>query len=399
MVNSQESVYVVGVGMTPVGEHWELSLRHLALEAISAARSEALGARPQAVYVANMLSPALSGQSHLGALLTDFAGLRGAEAATIEAAGASGGVALRQAYLAIRSGAVDVAMAVGVEKVTDRTAGAVEAALATSGDAEYESVQGMTATAQAALLMRRYMHEHDVAAEAFAGFSLTAHQNAVTNPKAMFRKAISQDQYLSAAKISDPVNLYDAAPLADGAAAVLLAGSSALPPDPPYPVVKVAGSASSTSALAAHDRRDPLTMPAAAESVHQAIQQSGLHLADISLFELHDRYSIYAALALEAAGFAGRGEGCTLAQNGAIALDGRIPISTFGGSKARGDAGAATGLYQIAEAVRQLQSRAGENQVADAQVALVQCLGGAGASAATHVLQRPDQGASGSDSF
>lgn len=392
MVRNHEPIYILGVGMTAVGEHWELSLRHLALEAIAAARNEAGRLRPQIIYVANMLSPALSGQSQLGTLLADFAGLRGAEAVTVEAAGASGGMALRQAIMAIRSGAAEIALAVGVEKVTDRGTSAVESAIATATDADYEAVQGLTATAQAALLMRRYFHEYQAPEDAFAGFSLNAHQNATTNPKAMYRRAIGLEQYQRAAMISDPINLFDAAPVADGAAAVLLAKADVLPADAAHPRVEIAGSAAATSALAAHDQSDPLRFPAAAESTQRALAQAGLQLNDIQLFELHDRYSIYAALSLEAAGFAKQGEGWSLARNGAIGLEGSIPICTFGGSKARGDVGAATGLYQIAEAALQLQGRAGENQVDGARVAMTQCLGGAGATAATHVLRREDPG-------
>lgn len=381
-----DEIYVIGVGMTPVGEHWELSLRHLALEAIHAARAEADELRPELLYVANMLAPALSGQSHLGALIADFASLRGAEAMSVEAAGASGGAALRQAYLALRSGQAGAALAVGVEKVTDKGSGEVEAALATVEDADYESVHGLTSTAQAALWMRRYLHEHQAPADALAGFSLTAHQNATTNPQAMFRRAIKLEEYQRSAMVSEPLNMFDAAPLADGAAAVLLARGDRLPSDLPYPPVRIAGSAMSTAALALHDQSDPLWMPAVAESTRRALQQAGLQSSDIQLFELHDRFSIQAALVLEAAGFAGRGQGWKLAQNGAIGLLGRIPVTTFGGSKARGDAGGATGLYQVAEATLQLQGRAGENQVREARTALVQCIGGAGATAATHVL-------------
>jgi len=381
-----DGIYIVGVGMTPVGEHWETSLRHLALEAIQTARAEAGGLRPQLIYVANMLAPALSGQSHLGTLLADFAGLRGAEAMTVEAAGASGGAALRQAYLALRSGEAEAALVVGVEKVTDKGSSEVESALATAKDADYEAVHGLTDTAQAALWMRRYLHEHGAPADALAGFSLTAHRNAVTNPHAMYRRAIEVEDYRKAAMVSEPLNLYDAAPLADGAAALLLVRGDRLPAGLPHPPARIAGSAMSTAALALHDQIDPLWMPAAAESAGRALQQAGLQPGDVQLFELHDRFSVQAALSLEAAGFAARGRGWELAQNGAIALQGRLPVTTFGGSKARGDAGGATGLYQAAEAVLQLQGRAAENQVPGARVALVQCLGGAGGTAATHVL-------------
>jgi acetyl-CoA C-acetyltransferase len=238
--------------------------------------------------------------------------------------------------------------------------------------------------------MRRYLHEHGAPADALAGFSLTAHRNAVSNPHAMYRRAIQREDYLKAAMLSDPLNLYDAAPLADGAAALLLARGEALPREPAGAPIRIAGSAMSTAALALHDQSDPLHMPAAADSAGRALMQAGLRTEDIQLFELHDRFSVQAALALEAAGFAPRGHGWELAQNGAISLEGRIPITTFGGCKARGDAGGATGIYQAAEAVLQLQGRAGPNQVPNARAALVQCLGGAGASAAAHALVRDE---------
>ncbi|MCZ6529640.1 MAG: beta-ketoacyl synthase N-terminal-like domain-containing protein [Chloroflexi bacterium] len=390
MSSIADAIVVAGVGMMPVGEHWDLSLRHLALDAISAARADSGGLRPQALYVANVLAPALSGQSHLGALLADFTGLRGVEASTIEASGASGGVAVRQAYLALTSGALDVAIVLGVEKITDKASGQVQAALATSTDSEYEAVHGVTPSTQAALLMQRYLYEHGAPKDSMAGFSMTAHQNAVTNPNAMFRKAIRHEQYARAPIISEPLNTFDVAPLGDGAAALVLARAAALPNRHDYPQVVIAGSAVSTSALAVHDRPNPLHLTAASQSAEAAMLQASLSLEDIGLFELHDSFSIFAALSLEAAGFAAPGHGWKLAQNGDISLAGKIPISTFGGSKARGDPGAATGIYQLAEATLQLQGRANENQVPNAAIAMTQCLGGSGATASTHILRRPN---------
>ncbi|MFN3492152.1 MAG: thiolase domain-containing protein, partial [Anaerolineales bacterium] len=182
-------VVIAGIGQTEVGEHWDISLRDLALIAIQSAIKDSGGLKPQSLFVGNMLAPNLSNQAHLGALLADYAGLLGIEAVTIEAAGASGGAALRQGYLAVASGMVDVALVAGVEKFTDKVGSGVDAALATTSDSDFESIQGMTPAAQAALLMQRYMHEYNVPADGFAGFALTAHANAVANPNAMFRKA------------------------------------------------------------------------------------------------------------------------------------------------------------------------------------------------------------------
>lgn len=338
------------------------------------------------MFVGNMLAPALSGQTQLGALLADFAGLRGIEAASFEAAGASGGVALRQAYLAIASGLIDVALVVGVEKITDQVGSVVDTALAMTADADFEAVQGMTPAAQAALLMRRYLHEFNAPDKAFAGFSLTAHGNAVTNPLAMYRRAIQLEDYSSAQMLSEPVSLYDAAPIGDGAAAIVLARAQVMPSQQRRPGVRIAGSAVAINAVALHDQSDPLGLAAAAESSAMAYAQAGIGPDDIDLFEPHDLFSVFAALSLEAGGFADRGQGWRLAQDGAISRQGRVPVTTFGGSKARGDTCGATGVYQAAEATLQLQGRAGENQVPGAVTAMIQCLGGIGATACTHIL-------------
>jgi acetyl-CoA C-acetyltransferase len=392
------TMLVAGIGMAPVGEHWDRSLRDLALEAIQAAREDAGGLRPEALYVANMLAPALSGQTHLGALLADYAGLRGIEATAVEAAGASGGIALRQAILALAAGAVGSVLVVGVEKVTDRIGPSVSAAMSAAADADFETIQGVTPPAQAAMLMRRYRHEHQVPSDGLAGFSLTAHANGVANPYAFYRRPIRAEDYARASMVSDPLNLFDAAPLADGAAAVLLTRGEAYPPGSPRPAVRVLASAVATTALALHDQPDPLALEAAALSARWALAKARIGRDEVSLFELHDLFSIYAALSLEAAGFAERGAGWRLAADGDIARDGRIPISTMGGSKARGDTGGATGVYQAAEAALQLQGRAGEAQVVGARVAMAQCLGGAGATAVTHIFQREERPDLGPDS-
>ncbi len=381
-------VVIAGIGQTPVGEHWDISLRELGLSAIEAARNDAGGLRPQALFVGNMLAPALSRQSHVAAMIADFAGLLGIEAASVEGAGASGGLALRQAYLAVAAGAVDVALALGVEKVTDQVGPPVEAALATTTDSDYEAEHGLTVTAQAALLMRRYLHEFKVDRSAFAGFPVTAHAHGASNPNAMFRRAISAEAYGRAGLVSEPLNMFDVAPQADGAAALILTRPELLPPAFPHPLVKIAGSSVVNDTLALHDRPDPLVFRAAASSVQAACAQAGIALEEVDLFELHDAYSIYAVMALEAAGFAGRGEGWKLAQNGGLGLQGQLPIVTYGGAKARGNPGGAAGVYQAVEAVLQLRAAAGENQVAGAAVALVQALGGPASTAVTHVLTR-----------
>jgi acetyl-CoA C-acetyltransferase len=382
-------VVIAGIGQTEVAEHWEISLRDLAYLAIRDAIEGAGGLNPQALFVGNMLAPNLSNQAHLGVLLADFAGLTGIEAVTVEAAGASGGAALRQGYLAVASGMVDVALVVGVEKFTDTIGSGVEEALATTSDSDFEAVQGMTTSAQAALIMRRYMHEFNVPEGGFAGFALTAHANGAGNPNGMFRKAIKSEAYAKAEMVSDPVNMFDMAPNADGAAAVVLTRRELMPDGLMKPMVKILSSAASSDTLALHDRHDMLGFEAAKLSVEQALKKSGIGLTDINFFEYHDSFSIYAALSLEAAGFAPRGEGWKMAADGSIARTGKIPCATMGGLKARGFPGGATGVYQAVEAVTQLRGSADSSiQLNGARFGMIQSLGGPAATAVTHILER-----------
>ncbi|MCI0556649.1 MAG: hypothetical protein L0287_37390 [Anaerolineae bacterium] len=380
-------VVIAGIGQTEVGEHWDIGLRDLAFAALRDAVKDSGGLKPQSLFVGNMLAPNLSNQSHLGVLLADYAGLLGIEAVTVEAAGASGGAALRQGYLAVASGMVDVALVVGVEKFTDKVGAGVEEALSTGTDSDFEAVQGMTQTAQAALLMKRYIHEYQVPANGFAGFALTAHANGVANKCAMFRKAIKPETYAKAEMVSEPLNMFDMAPNADGAAAVVLTRRELLPDHFSHPLVKISGSASASDTLALHDRKDMLYFDTAQISAGRAMKQAGVILDDISFFEYHDMFSIYAALQLEAVGFAVRGKGWKLAEDGAIRLDGRIPCATMGGMKARGFAGGAAGVYQAVEAVAQLRVQAGANQISNAKTALIQSLGGPASTAVSHILQ------------
>jgi len=380
-------IVIAGIGQTPVGEHWDMSLRSLAFQAIQAAIQDSGGLKPQALYVGNMLAANLSRQAHLGALLADYAGLTGIEAETVEAGGASGGAALRQGYLAVASGLVDVALVAGVEKNTDVIGPDLEAALATLTDADYESIHGLTLTAQAALIARRYMLENHVPADGLAGFPLTAHANGAGNKNAMYRKAIALDLYQKGEPVSEPLNIFDVAPNADGAAALVLTHRELLPKSFPHPVIRLAASTVASDTLALAERSDPLWFAAAQASVEQALQKAGIPREQLDLFEYYDAFSIFAALSLEAAGFAKRGKAWKLAGDGSIALTGQLPCATLGGLKARGNPGGATGVYQAVEAAAQLRGQAGANQVTGARYALIQCLGGPASIAVTHILE------------
>lgn len=382
-------VAIIGVGQTEVGEHWGISLRHLALRAVQSAMAEAGVMNADAIYVGNMLSGELEGQEHLGALVADFAGLRGIEAVKIEAACASGAAALRVGYITVAGGLADIVIVVGVEKMTDTLGRDTTAALAMAADADYEAAQGASFVTLNALLMRRYMHAYGYSHQDFAPFAVNAHRNATGNPYAMFRFPVSAEKFAKARMISDPINLLDSSPVCDGAAAVVLAAADQARAQPMAPV-RVAASSVGTDTVAIHDREDPLVLKGARLSSYRAYDEAGVGPADIDLFELHGAFSIMAALSLEAAGFAERGRGLQLALDGQIGIDGSIPIATMGGLKARGHPVGATGIYQVVEVVQQLRGLAGENQVTNAQRGMAQNIGGSGATVITHILERSD---------
>ncbi len=377
-------VSIVGVGQTPVREHWDMSLRDLAVSAGREAMVDAGVDRVDAIYVGNMTSGSLNQQRQLGALVADYLGQWGVEAVKLEAACGSAGSAMRQGIIAVASGMVDKVLVIGVEKMTETSGKEVTAALTGAADADYEVIHGVSFVSLNALVMRRYMHEYGYDQADFAPFALNAHANGAKNPNALFRKAINQDAYEAGRMVAEPVSLFDASPIGDGAAALLLVPSAKAPH-----AIRVVGSASAIDTLGVHDRPDPIWLSAAQKSSAKAYGDAGVWPEDIDLFELHDAFSIMAALSLEAAGFVTRGQGVRLAQEGEIQPGGRIPIATMGGLKARGHPVGATGLYQLVEATLQLRGDAGNAQIDGARLAMTQNIGGSGATVVTHILQKP----------
>jgi acetyl-CoA C-acetyltransferase len=263
----------------------------------------------------------------------------------------------------------------GVEKMTDTVGKDTTAGLATASDAENEALHGVSFVGLNALIMQRYMYEHAVPLDAFAGFSINAHRNGANNPNAMFQEAISHADYLKAPLIATPINIMDSSPVCDGAAALILVPTERVHEfvRGHHPgAVQILASASANDTLAVHARKDPLFLQAAWLSSQKALQQARLQREDLDFFELHDAFTIMSALSLEA--------------TGEIGIGGRLPISTMGGLKSRGHPVGATGVYQIVEAVTQLRGQAGANQVKDARLAMTQNIGGSGATIVTHIL-------------
>lgn len=381
-------IAVIGIGQTTIDEHWDKSLRDLAGEAALAAMQDAGVNGVDGLFVGNMMSGSANRQQQLGAHIADWIGVRYANAMHIEAACSSGAAAFRAALMAVGSGMMEIALVVGVEKMTDSPGSEITAQLATAADADWEASQGVSFVALNALIMNRYMHEYGWEHHHFAPFAINAHANAVHNPIARLSKAISENDYLKAPMICPPINLMDSSSIGDGAAAIVIAPVESLKRLPSHPDIRVLGSGAATDTIAVHSRKQPLRLTAAEKSVQQAYSMAGVSPAEIDLFELHDAFTIMAALSLEAGGFAESGQGPRLALDGEIKIGGRIPVCTRGGLKARGHPVGATGIYQIVEIVQQLRGEATGTQVENARIGMAQNIGGSGSNIITHILGR-----------
>ena len=377
-------VAILGIGQTKVDEQWDKSLREIGGEAAFAAMQDAGMEKVDSLYVGNMLSSMVNGQNHLGVFFSDWIGLWKQEAVKIEAACASGAAAFRAALMAVASGDTDSALVVGVEKMSDKPGGEVTAALATAADADYEGEQGISFVGLNALIMRRYMHEFGWKHEDFAPFSINAHANAMHNPFARLHRKISAEEFEKSAMVATPINLMDASPVGDGAAAAIIVPAEKVIHQPK---ILVSASAAATDTIAIHSRKDPLFLQAAYLSSRRAYEIAGVTPEDIDVFELHDAFSIMAALSLEASGFAERGQGVRLGLDNEISPQGRVPVCTRGGLKARGHPVGATGMYQIVELVQQLRGKCGKTQVDGARIGMAQNIGGSGATILTHILK------------
>jgi len=384
---TMRQVAILGIGQTKIDEHWDLSLREIGGNAALAALHDAGVEKVDALFVGNMLSPLISGQNQLGTFFSDWIGLWHKEAVKVEAACGSGGAALRAGLMAVASGDIDSALVVGVEKMSDKAGHDVTAALATAADADYEAEQGISFVGINALVMRRYMHEYGWKHADFAPFSINAHANAMHNPFARLHQKINVEQFEKSAMVATPINLLDASPIGDGAAAVVIVPAEKVASLNGKPRVTIAGAGSSTDSIAVHSRKDPLFLSAAYQSAKRAYEMANVEPKDIDVFELHDAFSIMSALSLEACGFAERGQGVRLGLDNELSPNGRVPICTRGGLKARGHPVGATGMYQIVEVIQQLRGECGATQVDGAKIGMAQNIGGSGATILTHILK------------
>ena len=383
----RSKVYVNSVGMTPVADHWNLSILDLAVEASRGALKAFGNGRPDQIIVGNMFSAVGARQEHLGALLADGLGLSGTPAFKVEAACSSGGSAFNVGYNLVKSGAVDSALVVGVEKMRDLEPEDVSQALAMAESAEYTQFVGATFAALNGLLARYYMEQMEVSRDELSSIPVIDHSNAVTAAHAQFRKAITPEVVSRSAMIADPLRLFDCAPVGDGAAAALIVNDRAVAGTKAR-MAEVLGGKVATNDFSLYEREDMLDFKSTRLAFKGAMEQAGLAPGKVSLAEVHDAFSVVGALSLEAMGYSKRGRASKDAKAGKYGPGSDLPINTFGGLKARGHPVGATGVYQIAEAYLQLTDQAGKNQVEGAKYAVTQNVGGVDTTSAVHVFGR-----------
>lgn len=327
----------------------------------------------------------LTSQSNIGPLIADSLGIEEVDSFNVESSGASGAAAVHVANSMISSGQIDSALVVGIEKMRDLDPSKLVLAAGLSENAEYSQFFGISFSALNALLARLYMEEYGVTREKLSSFPVIAHKNSSTVDHAQFKKKFTLDDVSRSELISDPLRTLDCAPVGDGAAALLLVGEKHLNKKG---VVKIEASESSSSRINFFERDQPFRFGSTEGATKRALKKSHLELSGIDFFEIHDSYSILAALIIEALGLSKSGESCNDAVSGKYDLSGRHPISTFGGLKARGYPVGAAGVYQVCEAYMQLTNRAGANQVQDSKIGLVHSMSGIDGSAFVHILSR-----------
>jgi acetyl-CoA C-acetyltransferase len=380
-------VAIVGIGCTKFGEHWNKGIKELAVEAgIKAIEDCKISGKDiQLIIGGNMSGGMFAGQEHISALLADQLGLNPTAAIRTEAACASSAVALRVGYLAIMSGLYDIVAVGGVEKMTDVYGSQAITTLAGAMDQETEAYFGLTFPGAYALIANRHMYEYGTTREQLAMVAVKNHKNAIHNPIAQYRKAITVSDVLESPLVADPLRILDCSPITDGAAIVILTSADIAKKYTDTPIY-IKASAQASDTLSIYDRKDITTLSATVKAARDAYAQAKIKPKDIDVAEVHDCFTINEIIAYEDLGFCKKGEGGKLIQMGETEIGGRIPVNTSGGLKAKGHPVGATGVAQIIELVEQLRGEAGKRQVKNCEWGLAHNVGGSGATVVVHIL-------------
>jgi len=384
-------VAIVGVGMTKFGEHWEMGFRDLILEAGVDALADAnmQGNEIDGLFGGTMASGKMVGQEHIGALLADYMGLTPVASTRVEAACASGGLALRIGVMAIASGMHNRVIVGGVEKMTDVSADEATVALGGAGDQEWELFQGATFPALYALMARRHMVEFGTKEEHFASVAVKNHANAAKNKFAQYQKEITIQEVMESRPVASPLKILDCSPLSDGAAALVLVPLEDARKYNDTPI-EILASTQASGSLALQSRRTHTALYATKIAAEKAYQMAKLQPKDIDVCEVHDCFTSAEVMAIEDLGFFPKGKGGFASFDGETALNSKISINTSGGLKGCGHPVGATGVKQAVEIAWQLRGQAGKRQVTGAEIGMTHNVGGSGATCVTHIMKRAD---------
>jgi acetyl-CoA C-acetyltransferase len=381
------SVAVIGIGKTPFGAFPDRDLRSLAVESAEKCLKNGHVSPNQvdAFYLGNFAGPSFVGQSHLAPYISTALGIMDVPSTRFEDACASSGAAFAHAFMAVASGAQDVVLVTGVEKMTSQATPRVAEILAMAGDTSDEGKAGATFPALFALIARRHMYQYGTTREHLAAVAVKNHANGAKNPDAHMKKVITMDQALAGKPISDPLTVYDCSLVSDGAASVLIAPLERAAEFTDKPV-RVMGVAQTSDHVALNQKCDITTFRAVSTAAAKAYKMAGVTAADIQFAEVHDCFTIAEILAIEDLGFVKKGEGGFYSLAGNTCLRGEKPINTSGGLKSKGHPVGATGVAQICDVVLQIRGEAGERQVTRNQIGLAQNLGGSGATCVVTIL-------------
>lgn len=377
-------VAIIGVGMTKFGELWNQGIRDIVAEASLKAMKDAKVEKIDSLYVGCMSSGLYTQQEHLGSVTADYIGQLGAAGMRVESACASGGMAVRAAFMEVASGMSEIVLAAGVEKMWDADDGT--AVLATASDQEYEAYNGVTFPGLYAMMARVYMDRYGLTREELAQVPIINHRHSVHNPYAQYPFEIDLKTVLNASMVADPLRLMDCSPITDGGAAVILCPLERAKEFTNKPV-KILGIGSATGPIALHDHKDLTRIEAVNFAAQKAYKMAGAKPEDISFVEVHDCFSIAQIITAEECGFFDYGTAGKAIAEGQGTYGGKIVINSSGGLKAKGHPVGATGVAQIIEAVLQIRGDAGKRQVPNIKLGMTQNMGGSGGSSVVHILE------------
>ncbi|NIM59439.1 MAG: thiolase domain-containing protein [Candidatus Aminicenantes bacterium] len=380
-------VAVIGVGMTKWGELWEKSLRNIFVETALLALDDAGVDKIDSMYVGSMSSGLFVGQEHIASLLADYLGQVPVPSARVETACASGGLALRLGFMEVASGMSDVVLVSGIEKMTDVSGYEATYALGTAADQEYEGYHGITFPGLYALMARAHMEKYGTTREQLALVAVKNHLNGSKNPLAQYPFEITVDSVLNSVMVADPLRVLDCSPITDGAAAVILCPVE-MARKMKKPIVKITGSGHATDSISLSSRKDITWIEATYQAGKRAYAMANKKPEDIDILEVHDCFTIAEICVIEALGIVEKGKGGKAVEDEVTYLEGKIPVNTSGGLKAKGHPVGATGVAQVIEIVKQLRGEAGKRQVKNPKVGMAQNMGGSGGSTVVHIFEK-----------